>query len=139
MGDFTRVSIDFETSHLVFPTIIAVVLALLGIAILIVNRRQIAGAVGYWGGVLSAMDKTRFLGTVALTVVYFSLMTPVGYIWPNTGLGFLICSIPYVFLTGLMFMHDRSARALLPVVMTALVAPTIAWWVFTDLFFLTLP
>lgn len=139
MGDLTRVTIDFDTSHLIFPTLIAVVLAILGLAILITNRRQIAGAGGYWRGILEGMDKPRFIGTVVLTVLYFLLMVPIGSIWPNTGLGFLLCSIPYVFLNGLLFLHHRSWRDLLPVAITAAVAPTLVWWLFTYLFFLTLP
>ncbi|WP_158044791.1 tripartite tricarboxylate transporter TctB family protein [Skermanella pratensis] len=139
MEDFTRVTVNFETSHLIFPTMVAVILTILGVAILITNRRQIAGAGAYWRDVLGSMDKVRFFGTIVLTVVYFSLMVPVGDIWPNTGLGFLICSIPYVFLTGVLFLHHRSLRDLLPVAVTAVVAPTLVWWLFTDLFSLTLP
>ncbi|SFQ11281.1 tripartite tricarboxylate transporter TctB family protein [Tranquillimonas alkanivorans] len=139
MGDLTQVTIDFETSHLVFPTIIGIMLALLGLAILITRRHEIAHAGAHWRGVFDRMDKVRFLGTIGLTVLYFSLMVPVGNVWPNTGLGFLICSIPYVLLTGLLFMHDRRPRKTIPVVVTALVAPTLVWWLFTDLFFLTLP
>jgi Tripartite tricarboxylate transporter TctB family len=139
MEDFTRVTVNFETSHLIFPTLVAVILTILGVAILITNRRQIAGAGTYWSDVLSSMDRIRFFGTIVLTVVYFSLMVPVGDIWPNTGLGFLICSIPYVFLTGVLFLHHRSPRDLLPVAVMAVVAPTLVWWLFTDLFFLTLP
>ena len=139
MSQLTHVKINFETSHLVFPTIIACILALLGLAILITRRKAILASGTYWRGIVANMDKPRFLGTIVLTLVYFSLMEPVGNFWPNTGLGFLICSIPFVFLTGLLFLHDRRGRALLPLAVTALVAPAIVWWVFADLFFLTLP
>lgn len=139
MGELTKVSVDFETSHLIFPKMIAIVLLILGIAIVIQNRQQILAAGGYWRDVIGEMDKVRFFGTLILTVIYFSAMVPVGDIWPNTGLGFLICSIPYVLLTGVLFMHDRGMRDLLPVVLTAAIAPTFVWWLFTDLFFLTLP
>ena len=139
MGSWTAVSVDFDTSHLVFPTIVAVVLAILGVAIVIRERRAIAGAGAYWSGVLEGMDKPRFLGTLALTVLYFSAMVPVGYRFPNTGLGFLICSVPYVLATGVLFLHRRTWRGVLPVAVTAVVAPTAVWWLFTELFFLTLP
>lgn len=139
MSELTQVSVNFATSHLIFPMLVGGVLAILGIAILITNRREIAGAGAYWQGVMAAMDKPRFLGTIALTVAYFLLMVPVGDFWPNTGLGFLICSIPYVFLTGALFLHRRGPRDLLPVALAALIAPTLVWWLFTDLFFLTLP
>lgn len=139
MQDLTRVTVDFETSHLIFPTLVAIVLAILGVAIIVSNRREIATAGAHWRGVLSRMDKLRFFGTIALTVLYFSLMVPVGDFWPNTGLGFLICSIPYVFLTGILFMHERPLRAVVPVAVTAVIGPSFVWWLFTDLFFLTLP
>ncbi|MEJ8475359.1 tripartite tricarboxylate transporter TctB family protein [Roseibium algae] len=139
MGSLTQVTINFETSHLLFPSLIAAVLGLLGLAILIRDRRRIAGSVRYWGDVLSRMDKMRFLGTITLTLIYFSLMVPVGNIWPNTGMGFLICSVPFVFLVGLLLMHDRAPRSLIPMVLTALIGPTFVWWLFTYPLFLTLP
>ncbi len=111
MGDLTRVTIDFETSHLVFPTIIGVILSVLGLAILVTHRHEIAGSGAYWQRTFERMDKIRFFGAIALTVVYFLLMVPVGNVWPNTGLGFLICSIPYVFLTGILFRARTRAEA----------------------------
>ncbi|SLN12799.1 Tripartite tricarboxylate transporter TctB family protein [Roseivivax jejudonensis] len=139
MDALTQVTIDFETSHLVFPRLISVILALMGAAILLTKRQRIAGAGGYWRETLSRMDKARFFGTLALTLLYFSLMVPVGDIWPNTGRGFLICSVPYVLATGLLFMHDRTIRNVVPLAIVALLAPALVWWLFTDLFFLTLP
>ena len=69
MGGLTRVTIDFSTSHLVFPAIIGAVLLVLGLAIVATRWRQLAGAGGYWSGVLAATDKPRFIGTIALTLV----------------------------------------------------------------------
>lgn len=139
MESLIHVTVDFQTSHLIFPTLIAIILALLGLAIVISKRRQIATAPGYWRSLFDRMDKPRFFGTIALTILYFSLMVPVGDLWPNTGLGFLLCSIPYILLTGLLFLHERSLRRAVPVTITAVIAPLLVWWLFTDLFFLTLP
>lgn len=139
MGNLTEVSIDFQSSHLVFPTVIGCILAVLTLAILVTRRRQIAGAGTYWRRTLGDMDKTRLFGALALTVLYFTLMVPVGNIWPNTGLGFLICSVPYVLATGLLFMHDRDMRQILVMLVIALAGPTFVWWLFTEIFFLTLP
>lgn len=139
MGDLTRVTIDFETSHLIFPTIIAILLGLLGLVILIRDRARIAASGAYWRAIWTDMDKARFLGALALTLLYFSLMVPVGDLWPNTGLGFLLCSIPYVFATGVLFMHDRRPRQMLPLLIVAVVGPTFVWWLFTYPLFLTLP
>lgn len=139
MGDLTKVTVDFERSHLVFPTIIACVLAMLGIAILIRDRRRIVASGAYWAEVFGKMDKVRFFGTIALTLVYFSLMVPIGNIWPNTGMGFLLCSVPFVFLSGVLFLHHRNVRSILTIAIVAVVSPTLVWWFFTELFFLTLP
>jgi len=139
MDGLTTVAIDFETSHLIFPRLIAIVLAVLGLTIVITRRREIAAAGAHWRKVFGDMDRLRFFGTLALTVIYFSLMVPIGDIWPNTGMGFLICSIPYVLLTGVLFMHDRANRDLAVMGAVAVVAPTLVWWLFVDVFFLTLP
>jgi len=139
MGGVTSVSINFDTSHLVFPTIIGIVLALLGLAIVIRDRARIAGAPAHWGRLWTQMDKPRFFGTLVLMLVYFGLMVPVGNIWPNTGMGFLICSIPFIFAIGVLYLHDRSPRAMLPVAILALVAPPLTWWLFFHVFFLSLP
>lgn len=139
MGSLTDITIDFETSHLIFPALIACVLAMLGIAILIRDRRRLAAAGGYWRGVFQSMDRLRFFGTLGLTVLYFMLMVPVGELWPNTGLGFLLCSIPFVFLSALLFMHERPLRQVISAGIVAAAAPTFVWWLFTYPFFLTLP
>ena len=122
-----------------FPRLVAIVFLMLGLVIAIRDRRRLLASGKYWRKALAQMDKLRFLGSLALTVVYFSLMVPVGDFWPNTGLGFLICSLPYVFITGWIFAHDRSGRALLPLAVISVIGPVLVWWLFTELFFLTLP
>ena len=47
--------------------------------------------------------------------------------------------MPYVFLTGVLFMHDRSLRSLMPLTIVAVVGPIFVWWLFTYPLFLTLP
>ncbi len=139
MGNLTQVTIDFKTSHTLFPTVIACVLAVLGLAIVIRDRQRILQAGATWRATFADMDKIRFFGALGLTLLYFSLMVPVGNIWPNTGLGFLICSIPFVMATGILFMHERTFRAILPLAIIATVGPTFVWWLFTYPLFLTLP
>ncbi|HEX9596417.1 MAG TPA: tripartite tricarboxylate transporter TctB family protein, partial [Anaerolineales bacterium] len=139
MGELTRVEIDFATSHLVFPTLIGIILLILGAAILITQRREVMGSGALWRETSARMDKPRFFGALCLTVLYFTLMVPVGDFWPNSGMGFLLCSIPFVALTGILFMHERTVRGLVPVFIVALVGPFLVWWLFSDIFFLTLP
>ncbi|MBE9636264.1 tripartite tricarboxylate transporter TctB family protein [Salipiger mangrovisoli] len=139
MGDMTRVTIDFDTSHLIFPTLIAIILGLLGLAIVLRDHARLAEAGVHWHRTWQHMDKPRFLGVLGLTLLYFTMMVPVGEIWPNTGMGFLLCSIPYVMAAGLLFMHARAPRQVLPLLIVALVGPTFVWWLFTYPLFLTLP
>ena len=139
MGGLTKVEIDFATSHLIFPTLIGSVLLILGVAILVTRRREILGAGAMWRDTFVRMDRTRFFGALLLTVLYFVLMVPVGDIWPNTGMGFLLCSIPFVTLLGVLFMHDRSPRRVVPLLIVAVVAPLLTWWLLSEIFFLTLP
>lgn len=139
MGEWTKVKIDFATSHLIFPTVIGVILLILGIAILITERRALMASGTMWRETFARMDKPRFFGALILTVLYFSLMVPVGDLWPNTGMGFLLCSIPFVALTGLLFMHERTLKGAIPVLIVALAGPLLVWWLFSDIFYLTLP
>lgn len=139
MGSLTQVTIDFSTSHLIFPKLIGTILLLLGAAIVLTRRGAIARSGAMWSRTFADMDKSRFLGTLALTIVYFSAMEPIGNLWPNTGLGFLICSIPFVFLSGAIFAHDRSPRGLAALALVAVIAPTTVWWLFSSIFYLTLP
>tara|TARA_R110002020_G_scaffold47707_28_gene135897 strand:+ start:1120 stop:1539 length:420 start_codon:yes stop_codon:yes gene_type:complete len=139
MGDWTKVKIDFASSHLIFPTAIGVILLILGAAILVTERRALMASGAMWRETFARMDKPRFFGAMFLTVLYFSLMVPIGDIWPNTGMGFLLCSIPFVALTGLLFMHERTPKRAIPVLIVALAGPLLVWWLFSDIFFLTLP
>ncbi len=139
MGELTQVAINFETSHLLFPKIIAIVLGLLGLAIVLRDHARIVSAGSYWHQILTQMDKVRFFGTLLFTFLYFALMVPIGNFWPNTGLGFLVCSIPFVLLIGLLYMHGRGPRQLIPLGLVVVIAPTFVWWLFTYPFFLTLP
>ena len=139
MGELTKVTIDFQSSHLVFPTLIGSVLLVLGLAILATRWRAIAGAGQFWSQTLAATDKLRFFGTIILTLIYFLLMVPVGDFWPNTGMGFLLCSIPFVALCGLLYLRDWTKSALSVLGVVSVAAPVLVWWVFAHIFFLTLP
>ena len=139
MGNITSVSIDFQTSHLVFPTLVGALLALLGLAILVRDRHRIAASGGMWARTFHEMDKRRFFGALGLTLVYFLAMVPVGDVWPNTGYGFLICSVPYILSLGFLFMHERTRSDVIATLVMAAVAPPVIWWLFSEIFFLTLP
>jgi len=138
-----KVHIDFKTSHTLFPTIVICVLLFLLVLIFLVHgipwlrdlrsgkRRLTLG--------LAQLDKLRFFGTLVLTVAYFLLMDYVGRFFPNTGLGFLFVSIPFIFVLSLLFAHRVDRRKLVAIGLNALIAPGVAWYVLAKLFNISLP
>ena len=142
-SEIFRVSIDFDQSHLFFPRIIHWLLLLMLVMIVVLQgvpylrevragRKQLPFAGGEF-------DFLRFFGTLALTVAYFLLMERVGEFFPNTGLGFLLMSIPYMMLLSWLYLHQRDGRRLLLTAINAVIAPVVAWYVLAKLFFITLP
>ena len=143
LSSLLSVSIDFETSHLVFPTIIHWILAVLFAIILVTKVIPFLAAVKRGERTLpivgESMDGFRFFGTLALIAAYFYLMAVVGNMFPYTGYGFLFVSMGFVFLMALMYMHEWTKKAVVTAVITAIVAPSLAWFILAKLFQITLP
>ncbi|RCS22642.1 tripartite tricarboxylate transporter [Phyllobacterium salinisoli] len=139
MASFPKVSIDFASSHLVFPMLVSVLLGLLLVAILVTRWRTIWGAFTtgpYWP---AGIDHRRFFGTIVLTVLYFLAMPQIGDFFPNEGYGFLIASIPFLFLISLLYLHQRTRRQIVIAAINAVLAPTVVWYLLSTAFSLTLP
>lgn len=143
LSSLLSVSIDFETSHLFFPTIIHWIMAGLFALILITKVVPFLAAVKRGERSLpilgESMDGFRFFGTLALIVAYFYLMAVVGDLFPYTGYGFLFVSMAFVLLMSLMYMHEWTKKAVTIAVINALVAPGLAWFILAKLFNITLP
>ncbi|MGQ7260741.1 tripartite tricarboxylate transporter TctB family protein [Vreelandella sp. V005] len=143
LSSLLSVSIDFETSHLFFPKIISWLLVILFIAVLVTKTVPFLAAVKRGERTLpifgESMDGLRFFGTLALLVAYFYLMAVVGNMFPYTGYGFLFVSMGFVLLMALMYMHEWTKKALVTAVITAIVAPSLAWFILAKLFQITLP
>ncbi|PWV98062.1 tripartite tricarboxylate transporter TctB family protein [Hoeflea marina] len=133
------VTIDFSRSHLIFPTMMAILLCILGLAILATRWRGIAASLrsdGHWP---SGIDQPRFFGTLVLILVYFLAMPVVGGLFPNRGFGFLLCSAPFMFALSVLYMHGRDTRKLGIAFLSALIATTLIWYLMASVFNLTLP
>ena len=139
IGSLLEVRIDFDESHRFFPTIVCAVLALLLLAILVTRRREVAAAFARASFPPTGVDGGRLLGTLAIVVAYFAAMRPVGDRFPNTGLGFLICSVPFLFALGTLYLHERSPRRLLGVLLCSLIAPAAVWYLFYWVLAISLP
>lgn len=142
-SDLFTVNIDFAQSHLFFPKIIHWVLAiqLVLIAVFVVRPylRKVGAGTRQLPFTEGHFDLFRFFGTILLTILYFVSMDYVGQLFPNTGLGFLLMSIPYMFLLSVLYVHHRDRRHLVMITINAVAAPLIAWYVLARLFSITLP
>ena len=138
-----KVHIDFKTSHSLFPTIVIWVLLFLLVLIFLVHGipylRDLRSGKRRLTLSLAHLDKLRFFGTLVLTVAYFLLMDYVGRFFPNTGLGFLFVSIPFIFVLSLLYAHRVDRRKLVAISLNALIAPGVAWYVLAKLFNISLP
>ncbi|SBR45037.1 MULTISPECIES: tripartite tricarboxylate transporter TctB family protein [unclassified Halomonas] len=143
ISSLLSISVDFENSHLFFPTIISWIMAVLFAIVLVAKVAPFLVAVKRGERSLpivgEPMDGWRFFGTLALIVAYFYLMAVVGNLFPYTGYGFLFVSILFVLLMSLMYMHKWTKKSLIIVVINAVVAPSLVWLILAKLFAITLP
>ena len=85
------------------------------------------------------VDKRRLFGALALTLVYFAAMQPVGLLCPNSGIGFLLTSIVYGFALSWLFVHDLDKRKWILIASSSVLTPLVVWTVFSTVFKITLP
>lgn len=130
----------FEKSHWFFPVI---VLGLLTLILAFLCARYF-----YSGGRVSksvshvadgSIRWVRLLGVIILLVVYFCLMRFVGDQFPNMGVGFLVASIPALWVFSLFYIPNFSKRTLFFVSINSCVAPLTVWFVLGQLMNLSLP
>lgn len=142
-SDLFKVHIEFNQSHLFFPRIVEWTLLGLLLAIAVVHGPEL---LAQWrnGAVKSRLsqwqvDKRRLFGCLALTAVYFIAMEPVGRLYPNSGIGFLLTSIAYGFALSWLFVHGINRRKIFLMAMSSVITPFLVWLVFSHLFKITLP
>lgn len=138
-----QVTVDFKESHLFFPTIVIwVLLILLGAIFLIYGLPKLRAFLKgekkiQWS--TQDFDKLRFFGTIILTTAYFISMDFVGGFFPNMGYGFLLMSVPFIFLLSLLYLHEITRRKLVISLLNSVISPCIAWYVLAQMFNITLP
>ena len=147
MGDTVlsifAVNIDFDQSHLFFPRIIMCLLLLLFAAIVVLYGRAFFQDIRAGRRRLRFFeehyDKIRLFGTIVGVIVYFVLMDYVGTLFPNTGLGFLLVSIPFMMFLSFLYVHDLNRRKTVIILLNSTIAPVTAWYILGNLFNITLP
>lgn len=143
LADLLKVHVEFSQSHLLFPTLVEWLMAALLLAIAVVHGPEL---VAHWrstplGTRLAAwqVDKRRFFGSIVLSGIYFAAMEPVGRVYPNSGVGFLLCSIVYGFALSWLFGRDFTRRKWTLMGLSSVITPTLVWAVFATVFKITLP
>lgn len=138
-----EVKIDFAQSHTFFPTIVIWTLVFLLVLIFVFNGipyiRSLLSGESRINITTEHVDKIKLIGTLVLTVGYFMLMEYVGSFFPNMGYGFLFISIPFILLLSLLYVEGLDKKKLVAIVLNAILAPSIAWFVLAKLFNITLP
>jgi len=94
-----RIDVVYSTQHWIFPTIILVILAVLGLAIIAVEGvGRVKAGKGFFvkpGRFFTEnYDKIKFWGCIVLMIAYFFLLDKIG---------FTVCSIIFVFLFNTLF------------------------------------
>ena len=142
-NSFLNVTIDFDRSHLFFPHLIHWFLLILAVMIAVSYGPKLIKEVREGKRKLwpdkGAVDWLRLLGTLALTILYFVLMDYFGMLFPNEGLGFLLMSVPFMFLLSLLYVHGPGRRQLVIIALSSIISPTVAWYVLARMFNITLP
>ncbi len=147
MGDsfsnLLSVNIDFEQSHMFFPKIIMWLLLLLFLLIVVLYGRKFLEDVKAGRRSIRLFeenfDKIRLFGTIGAVILYFVLMDSVGVLFPNTGLGFLLVSIPFMMCLSFLYVHDLNKKKTIIILLNSIIAPTAAWYILGNLFNITLP
>lgn len=140
-SSLNTVVIDFDTSHQFFPRIVISLLLILGLVIVVSYFRPVMQAIraGRYQFFVKNADFFRLLMTFALIPAYFWGMDAIGTMLPNMGLGFLLASIPFVFLMSMLYCHDMTRRNLIIIVSNAVMTPTFVWGVLYHLFAVSMP
>jgi hypothetical protein len=138
-----QISIDFNESHLFFPTLILWLLLFLLAAILIVFGmpflHDLRSGKRQPSFFIENFDKLRLFGTLFWSMIYFIMMDVVGAQFPNMGLGFLFVSMPFMFILSLLYAHDIDRKKLLIISINSILAPGLAWYILGELFNISLP
>jgi hypothetical protein len=138
-----NISIDFSNVQWFFPKIISALLVITFFLVIIKKRSSILAGIKQGTHSLSGRNKDfhrgRVFGTILLIAIYFYGMNAIGNLFPNTGYGFLLASIPFTFLLSLLYVDTVTLTRIMFLLVNAIISPCIIWLLFGRLFSLPLP
>lgn len=145
-SDFLSINIDFERSHLFFPRIIIgiiiLLLVIIGLKELIIKIRagNLKKSIQEFHFFEENYDKLKLYGSIISVACYFFFMDFIGQFFPNQGLGFLISSMPFMFVMSFLLVgKDNFKIYRTSILISSVITPLFAWVLFAKLFYITLP
>lgn len=134
MEDLLTVELTFSEYHKIFPRIIITILLVLGAMIVLryiyKHIKNGSSKKRDFSFFIADYDKTKLFGSAILLFFYPFLME-----W----LGFLISTILFMFVITLLFIGKIQKTALFTSLTNALATTFVIWYVFGQLFDITLP
>ena len=141
LSSLNSVTIDFTTSQWYFPRIVMALLLVVGLIVVVSRFKLVVRNIsqGKWTFFEPNTDFFRLVATLVLLPVYFFMMHFIGGLIPNMGMGFLLSSIPFMFLMSLIYCHTRDRRNLIIITLNAALTPLLVWFLLYNLFSVSLP
>lgn len=134
MKDFFTIEMTYSNYHLIFPRIIIGILIAIGAVLLITNlvKRWKEGALTRFRFkfFMDYYDKVKFYGTILLLIMYAVTMT-----W----IGFVPSSILFMILITLLYIGNIHKKSIVVSITNSLATTIVIWYVFGQLFDITLP
>ncbi|MFD2705232.1 tripartite tricarboxylate transporter TctB family protein [Salibacterium lacus] len=133
MSDFFTIEMSYNTYHIIFPRIILGILIILGLILLAANIKKVAGKEGKrvsFQFFTENYDKLKLYGTMVLLILYAAVLPRIG---------FLAASLLFMFAITLLYIGNVKLRSIFISLSNSLATVLIVWYVFGNLFSITLP
>ncbi|MBB6450044.1 hypothetical protein HNR44_002022 [Geomicrobium halophilum] len=133
MSEVFTIDFSYSTSHLIFPRIIIGLLILLGAILLITNflkRLRDQSKVFKFKLFTDNYDKAKFYGSIVLLITYAVSLEQIG---------FFLSSVIFVTLLTLLYIGNLKRKSILISLVNSMSITFVFWYVFGQLFDITLP
>ncbi|WP_200411686.1 tripartite tricarboxylate transporter TctB family protein [Virgibacillus salexigens] len=128
------VELKFSEYHTIFPNIMLTILIFLAVLMLFLNvirrikERRLREF--HFQFFVDNYDKLKFFGTLVLIIAYAFVLESIG---------FLLATILFMFLISLLFIGDIKKKSIFVSLTNSLSTSLIIWYLFGQLFDITLP
>jgi putative tricarboxylic transport membrane protein len=134
LKDLLTVELKFSEYHTIFPKIMLTILIFLAVLMLLLNifKRMKEGRMKefHFQFFVDNYDKLKFYGTLVLLIAYGFVLELVG---------FLPASILFMFLISLLFIGNVKKKSVVVSLANSLATTFAIWYLFGQLFDITLP